>query len=405
MQMMKNFRAFAMAQGAGLADRYRQLMNRGDRTPAYHAEASEDGKTAEMHLYDVIGDEWFGCIGAKTVAKFLDAHGDLEELTLRINSPGGDVFEGMAIYNKLRDHKALVNVYIDGVAASIASVIAMCGDEIHIGSNASMFIHNPWGCMCGESDDFEKAANILNTMKQQIVNTYAARSGASEDDIVKMMDDETYLTAEDAKAKGFVDSVEPLKLRAAAFADHPMFAALKESVSDEHKAELDAVAQGQDGEEGAGSQEPETGEENKEETPDESGEEAAGGEPETPDETQDDPEEPAGEPEEEPTDPKAQLKKYINAFGAEKGSTWFADGVSFADAMMQHNRDLMAENAKLTEQIRQAKGLDDEEPPVGSDPTQNDPDAAAAARKEALNQKGVGGGVAALAASMKFASK
>jgi hypothetical protein len=290
----------------------------------------------------------------------------------------------------------------------------MCGDEIHIAANASMFIHNPWGCCCGEADDFEKSAKVLNTIKQQIVNTHAARTGASENDIIKMMSDGTYLTAQDAKDKGFVDSIEDMKLRAAAFADDAMFKAMLESAPENVRAALEAVAKGEEeAEEGAESGEPGSsgeasakavaGEEKEEETPAEetAGEEGAGSGEQGLSAEASAMAEAGEEAEEKPSDPRAELKKYIAAFGAEKGANWFAEGKSYIEAMAQHNKDLLAENAKLTEQINQARSAESDDPPVNHNATHTDETAARAAEKKRMENQGVGGGVAALAASLK----
>lgn len=180
-----------------------------------------------------------------------------------------------------------------------------------------------------------------------------------------------------------------------------MFAALLESISEEHKPSLEAIAEGEQ-------ETPADDQESSEEPPADppvDNQETPSAEPPADNQDNSQAEPPADPPADEPQDPKAQLKRYIEAFGAEKGATWYADGLPFTDALLQHNKDLLAENAKLSEQMRQATGTDDEEPPVGSDPTGNDPEAAKAAAAQNYTSKGVGSGVASLAAGMTFAGK
>jgi len=135
--------------------------------------------------------------------------GDLE---LRINSGGGDVFEGQAIYSLLESWKTTtgnrVIVYIDGIAASVASVIAMAGSEIHMSSNALMMIHNPWTpAAVGGSDDLRDLANVLDKIRETIVTVYETRSGIDRDAIGLMMDEETWFTAAEAVNFGFADQI------------------------------------------------------------------------------------------------------------------------------------------------------------------------------------------------------
>ncbi|MCK5219101.1 Clp protease ClpP, partial [bacterium] len=120
-------------------------------------------KKVEILIYDQIGEDWFGDgVQAKKFAEELRDLGDIETIELRINSPGGSVWDGNAIYNTLRGHKATVNVTIDGLAASIASVIAMSGDTITMPENALMMIHNPATIAFGEAEEMRKAANMLD---------------------------------------------------------------------------------------------------------------------------------------------------------------------------------------------------------------------------------------------------
>lgn len=168
----------------------------------------------EVLVYGVIGDEWDG-LDAKTVIADIDALGDVDELVIRINSPGGYVYEGLAIFNYLKAHPAHVTVHIDGLAASMASALAMAGDRIVMAANAMMMIHNPWDVAIGEAEDLRKKADVLDRLKAQIVAIYATRTGLDPALVAEMMDQETWLTAEEAKAQGFTDEVAAAERAAA----------------------------------------------------------------------------------------------------------------------------------------------------------------------------------------------
>lgn len=130
-----------------------------------------------------------------------------KSINLKINSPGGNVFDGITIYNALRDHSAKVNVHVDGLAASIASVIAMAGDTIHMAKNSFMMIHNAWALAIGNATDMAKMADTLEKIDTTLVKTYQDRTGQTQKNIRQMMADETWMNADEAKANGFADSV------------------------------------------------------------------------------------------------------------------------------------------------------------------------------------------------------
>ncbi len=164
--------------------------------------------SADIYLYDEIGDSWYGeSTSAKGFKKELDKIGDVKILNIYINSPGGSVFDGMAIYNQLKRHKAQKNVYVDGFAASIASVIALAGDKITIPKNAYFMIHQPWSITWGNAAEFRRMADALDTIEDGILNVYEGHSYLSRDRIKKMMEDETWMTGEEAFAYGFADEV------------------------------------------------------------------------------------------------------------------------------------------------------------------------------------------------------
>jgi hypothetical protein len=129
------------------------------------------GKTGEIWLYDQVGEGFFGGMSAKQFNDELNKLGKVDTVNLRINSPGGSVFDGVAIYNALKRHPARVEVDVDGIAASIASVIAMAGDEIRMASNSMMMIHDPHGFSQGGAGDMRKTADLLDQIKNVISDT------------------------------------------------------------------------------------------------------------------------------------------------------------------------------------------------------------------------------------------
>lgn len=163
---------------------------------------------AEIILYAGIGQDWWGdgsMISAKQFSdelKKLDA--SVNEIVLRINSPGGDVFDGIAIYNRLKQHKAKVTVYIDGLAASIASIIALAGDEIYIGDGALYMVHLPWTFAMGNRMDLDNTVNRLLDVEEQMISIYKKKSGLERAEIKALLEAETWMGADEALEKGFV---------------------------------------------------------------------------------------------------------------------------------------------------------------------------------------------------------
>ncbi|WP_417715387.1 ClpP-like prohead protease/major capsid protein fusion protein [Escherichia coli] len=161
---------------------------------------------AEISIYEEIGG--FG-ITAKQFAEDLKALGDVSHINLRIHSPGGDVFEGIAIYNLLRNHPAEITVYIDGVAASMASVVAMAGDRVVMPENAMMMIHKPWGISGGNAGDMRDYADLLDKVETVLVPAYARKTGKSAQEITAMLEDETWMDGKECLKHGFADELLP----------------------------------------------------------------------------------------------------------------------------------------------------------------------------------------------------
>ena len=167
---------------------------------------------AEIVIYDEIGA--FG-IPAKAFLDELKALGPVAELTVRINSPGGSVFDGVAIYNALKRHDAAITVWIDGIAASIASMIAMAGDEVVMPENAMLVLHDPSGLVAGTAADMRAMAEALERMKAGMVAAYRDKSGRDDAEIEALMRDETWLSAQEAVELGLADRVEqPVRMAA-----------------------------------------------------------------------------------------------------------------------------------------------------------------------------------------------
>ncbi|MFC0992470.1 head maturation protease, ClpP-related, partial [Pasteurella multocida] len=168
--------------------------------------------TAEISIYDEIGG-WG--ISAKAFAKQLKDLGNVKKINLHIHSPGGSVFDGMAIFNLLNNHSAKKTVYIDGLAASMASVIAMVGDVVIMPENAMMMIHKPWGIQGGDAEDMRKYADLLDKIEETLISAYTKKTGKSAEELAEMLAEETWLNGKECVEHGFADQlVEPVKAMA-----------------------------------------------------------------------------------------------------------------------------------------------------------------------------------------------
>jgi ATP-dependent Clp endopeptidase proteolytic subunit ClpP len=166
----------------------------------------------EIVIYDEIGA--FG-VPAKPFLDELKALGPVPEITLRINSPGGQVFDGVAIYNALKRHDAAITVWIDGIAASIASMVAMAGDEVVMPENAMLMLHDPSGLVMGTAADMRTMAEALDRMRAGMVAAYREKSGRDEAEIEALMAAETWLSAEESVGLGLADRLEqPVRMAA-----------------------------------------------------------------------------------------------------------------------------------------------------------------------------------------------
>ncbi|WP_336654424.1 head maturation protease, ClpP-related [Leclercia adecarboxylata] len=168
--------------------------------------AARDGDNS-ISIFDVIGaDYWGDGVSASRIAGALRSLNGAD-VTVNINSPGGDMFEGLAIYNLLREYEGRVTVKVLGLAASAASIIAMAGDDVQIGRGAFLMIHNCWLLAMGNRHDFAELAKSLEPFDTAMADIYASRSGLDMDAVLKLMDAESYIGGSEAVEKGFADSL------------------------------------------------------------------------------------------------------------------------------------------------------------------------------------------------------
>jgi ATP-dependent Clp protease protease subunit len=179
---------------------------------------------AEILIYDGIGQDFWGDgVTAKSFDKELKALGAPKTINVRINSGGGNVFDGIAIYNALARHSARKVVHVDGLAASIASVIAMAGDEILMGDGTFMMVHNAWSFAIGNAAEMRRTADLLDSVSGQIADIYVNRSGQNAKAVKALMDAETWMDADEAVKKGFADGRDKDAVRTAASIDARAF--------------------------------------------------------------------------------------------------------------------------------------------------------------------------------------
>ena len=204
--------------------------------------------TCDLYFYGDIVDSWSGAWDdtdqyPQAIKEFLDEAKD-KNINIYVNSGGGSVFAGMAIYNMLKRHKGYKTVYVDGLAGSIASVIALAGDKIVIPKNAYMMIHKPW-CTCGgNANDFREMANTLDKVEQGILNVYKDNLAGEMlyDEIVEMVNNETWLTGEEAsKYFANVEIVEPLQLVACTSDLYSKYINTPKNISNDLKIENKAL--------------------------------------------------------------------------------------------------------------------------------------------------------------------
>ena len=174
----------------------------------------------EIMVYDVIGaDFWGDGITAKDFREQVKAV-KTKNINLRLNSPGGSVTEGAAMLNALDQFKGRIDVDVDGMAASAASVLMMAGDTVRVASNGLVMIHNPWAGVLGTADDMRRTADLLDKVRDQILDSYLRKSSLTREELGAMMDAETWMTGQEAVDAGFADEVSgPVTVAACAIPD------------------------------------------------------------------------------------------------------------------------------------------------------------------------------------------
>jgi ATP-dependent protease ClpP protease subunit len=202
----------------GLSEREAKLVVRADvsERPTKEPKAQTDSVfavnngTLEIRIDEQIGyDFWTDSgITASAINQAIKDAGEITAIQLYINSPGGSLFEGTAIYNLLKRQDVTVNVAIEGLAASAASVVAMAGDTIHMATGTQMMVHRAWAVIMGNAQDAREFADLLDKFDGQLAKLYASRTGQSEDKVMEMLTAETWLDGEEAVGLGFADSHE-----------------------------------------------------------------------------------------------------------------------------------------------------------------------------------------------------
>lgn len=185
-------------------------------------------KTADIFIYGEITQyawEEYGEVSSISFKKELDALGDIDTINLRINSPGGSVFEGIAIFNMLKMHKAKVHAYVEALAASISSVIPMCADRVYMYKNSMMMIHHAWTWASGNAQKLRKAADDIEKISKSSCQAYLDRAGdkLTEQKLEELLDAETWLSADEAFSYGLCDEVLASN-QAAALVSEDLFA-------------------------------------------------------------------------------------------------------------------------------------------------------------------------------------
>jgi len=197
-----------------------------ERSERYAVEEKEDN--LDVYIYDIIG--WpFNDVGE--LVQQLSAS-RASQITVRINSPGGDVFDGLALYNALQSHAAHVTTRVEGLAASMASAVALAGDEVTAHKNAMMMIHEPWVLAAGNQHELREIADILSKISGNLLDIYYAKTGRDKRKLKQEMEDETWFTAEEARDRKLIDTVLDAPAAKAAF-DLTMFAHAPEGYTPE----------------------------------------------------------------------------------------------------------------------------------------------------------------------------
>ena len=175
----------------------------------YDFVVSADKRTADLFIFgEITSWRWLDeDVSASSFQKDLEGIGQVDTLNIHINSCGGDVFEGIAIFNLIKQYNAIKNVYIDGIAGSIASVIAMAGDNIYMSNTSIIMIHNCWTWTSGNAEDLRKTADDMDKVMKALKNAYLAKVNIKEERLQELLDEESYLTADECLEMGFCSEI------------------------------------------------------------------------------------------------------------------------------------------------------------------------------------------------------
>lgn len=196
----------------------------------YKVQALSDDE-AEIMIYDVIGWPYNDASELVRALNGIKA----KTITVRINSPGGDVFDGMAIFNALQSHQSKVVTRVEGLAASMASVIAMAGKEVQAYKNTMLMIHNAWVFAVGDQNVLREVADLLEKIDGNLLDIYVGKTKTGKREMKQMMADETWLTASEAKEKGFINTIIESGTAAKAEFDLSIFGNVPDDLIDQHK--------------------------------------------------------------------------------------------------------------------------------------------------------------------------
>lgn len=184
------------------------LKNAGDKPRDWYRISNLAGDEAEVYIYDVIGATWFGGITADEFVRDLNSV-TASKVYLRINSPGGDIWDATAMYNAIRNHPATFEAHIDGVAASAASWVGLAAEKVVMEPHATMMIHDPWSIVMGNAVDMRKEADVLDMYAEEIAGMYHEKAGHSVQYFRDLMREETWFTDRKAVEVGLADEVAP----------------------------------------------------------------------------------------------------------------------------------------------------------------------------------------------------
>lgn len=269
----------------------------------------KEKQTATINIYgDITSWPWLeGDVSAANLSKQLEEMTDVTQIDVYINSYGGEVAEGLAIYNALRRHKAHVTTYCDGFACSIASVIFMAGNERVMNEASLLMIHNAWTYASGNAKELRKQADDLDKITQASVEAYKAHSSLTEDEIKELMDAETWILPEEALSYGFVTSIEKTEKAAASQNAWLQIFELIKAKQEEEKPE----------------EEPEEADEEDQEEPETDSADTETEEPETEEPEDDSEEEQEAEEADEETEEESEEEKEESENAAQKWSGFF----------------------------------------------------------------------------------